>query len=124
MSSGKGSRNGSALVAIKGQVTGPITFGMGLKDHQGRAVYYDLNARDAAVKLLALKAAYQVRTFKAFGCPVIVFLDEPALAGYGSSEMISIPPLKSRPASRKSMMSSTPKGGWPAFMSVPTRIGG
>ena len=77
-------------VAIKGQVTGPITFGMGLKDHQGRAVYYDPNARDAAVKLLALKAAYQVRAFKNVGCPVIVFLDEPALAGYGSSEMISI----------------------------------
>jgi len=78
------------LVAIKGQVTGPITFGLGLKDHQGRAVYYDPNARDAAVKLLALKAAYQVRTLKAFGCPVMVFLDEPALAGYGSSELISI----------------------------------
>lgn len=79
-----------APVAIKGQVTGPITFGMGLKDDQGRAVYYDPNVRDVAVKLLALKAAYQVRVFKKLGCPVIVFLDEPALAGYGSSEMISI----------------------------------
>lgn len=79
-----------APVAIKGQVTGPITFGLGLKDQRGRAVYYDPNARDAAVKLLALKAAYQVRTLKVFGYPVIVFLDEPALAGYGSSEMISI----------------------------------
>ena len=79
-----------APVALKGQVTGPITFGTGLKDHQGRSIYYDPNARDASVKLLALKAAFQVRTLKAFGCPVIVFLDEPALAGYGSSEMISI----------------------------------
>ena len=77
-------------VAIKGQVTGPITFGLGLKDHQGRAVYYDPNARDAAVKLLALKAAYQVRSFRDVGCPVIVFQDEPALAGFGSSEMISM----------------------------------
>ena len=76
--------------AIKGQVTGPITFGLGLKDQQGRAIYYDPNARDAAVKLLALKAAYQVRTFQTVDCPVIVFLDEPALAGFGSSEMISI----------------------------------
>ena len=76
--------------AIKGQVTGPITFGLGLKDQQGRAVYYDPNARDAAEKLLALKAAYQVRTFQGVDCPVIVFLDEPALAGFGSSEMISI----------------------------------
>jgi len=76
--------------AIKGQVTGPITFGMGLKDDQGRAIYYNPNTRDAAVKLLALKAAYQIRIFKDAGCPVILFLDEPALAGYGSSEMISI----------------------------------
>lgn len=75
---------------VKGQVTGPITFGLGLKDQQGRAIYYDPNARDAAVKLLALKAAYQVRMLKDIGCPVIVFLDEPALAGFGSSEMISI----------------------------------
>jgi len=78
------------LVAIKGQVTGPITFGLGLKDHRGRSIFYDPNARDAAVKLLAMKAAYQVHTLKNCDCPVIVFLDEPALAGYGSSEMISI----------------------------------
>jgi hypothetical protein len=80
----------TAPVAVKGQVTGPITFGTGLKDHLGRAVYYDPNARDAAVKLLAQKAVYQIRTFAALNCPIIVFLDEPALAGYGSSEMISI----------------------------------
>ena len=77
-------------LAVKGQVTGPITFGLGLKDHQRRAVFYDLNARDAAIKLLALKAVFQVRAFRDLDCPVIVFLDEPALAGYGSSEMISI----------------------------------
>ena len=79
-----------APMAVKGQVTGPITFGTGLKDHQKRAVYYDPNARDAAVKLLSMKAVYQIRTFRKPECPVIVFLDEPALAGYGSSEMISI----------------------------------
>ena len=77
-------------VAVKGQVTGPVTFGLGLKDRQKRPVFYDLHARDAAVKLLALKAAWQVERLKAIGVPVIVFVDEPALAGYGSSEMISI----------------------------------
>jgi hypothetical protein len=77
-------------VALKGQITGPITFGLGLKDQRGRSIYYDPNLRDAAVKLLALKAVYQVRTFKEIGCPVIVFQDEPALAGFGSSELISI----------------------------------
>ncbi len=78
------------LRAVKGQVTGPVTFGLGLKDQQDRPVFYDLNARDAAVKLLALKAAWQVARLKTLGVPVIVFVDEPALAGYGSSELISI----------------------------------
>jgi hypothetical protein len=76
--------------AVKGQVTGPVTFGLGLKDRQGRPVFYDPHARDAAVKLLALKAAWQVARLKFIGVPVIVFVDEPALAGYGSSELISI----------------------------------
>ena len=77
-------------LAVKGQVTGPVTFGLGLKDRQGRPVFYDFHARDAAVKLLALKAAWQVAHLKSIGVPVIVFVDEPALAGYGSSELISI----------------------------------
>ncbi len=80
----------ATLRAVKGQVTGPVTFGLGLKDQQGRPVFYDLHARDAAVKLLALKAAWQVVRLKTLGVPVIVFVDEPALAGYGSSELISI----------------------------------
>jgi methionine synthase II (cobalamin-independent) len=80
----------SPPLAVKGQVTGPVTFGLGLKDRQDRPVFYDLHARDAAVKLLALKAAWQVARLKTLGVPVIVFVDEPALAGYGSSELISI----------------------------------
>ncbi len=77
-------------IAIKGQVTGPVTFCTGLKDQNGRAVFYDTQVRDAAVKLLALKARWQVRRLSKFKCPVIIFFDEPALAGYGSSEFISI----------------------------------
>ena len=42
------------------------------------------------MKLLALKAGWQVRTLSRSGCPVIVFIDEPALAGFGSSAFISI----------------------------------
>lgn len=76
--------------AVKGQVTGPITFCMGVKDRAGRAIFYDPQARDAAVKLLALKARWQIRKLAPIGRPVIVFLDEPALAGFGSSEMISV----------------------------------
>jgi hypothetical protein len=79
-----------APLAIKGQITGPITFGMALKQQDGRAVFYNEVLRDAAVKLLAMKAAWQVRALSTLGRPVILFIDEPSLAGYGSSELISV----------------------------------
>ena len=78
------------LKAVKGQVTGPITFCTGLHDQDKRAIFYHEGIRDAAVKLLALKAGWQTRTLARLGVPVIIFIDEPALAGYGSSEFISI----------------------------------
>jgi methionine synthase II (cobalamin-independent) len=79
-----------SLTAIKGQITGPITFATGVKDQDKKAIFYNEQLRDAAVKLLALKAAWQVEQLSQFNVPVIVFLDEPALAGFGSSEFISI----------------------------------
>jgi len=76
--------------ALKGQVSGPITFATGVKDQGDQAIFYNDQLRDAAVKLLALKARWQVRALAKFKKPVIIFLDEPALAGFGSSEFISI----------------------------------
>lgn len=77
-------------VAVKGQVTGPVTFCTGVKDQDGRAIFYNETLRDAAVKHLALNARWQIQTLSGPGCPVIIFIDEPALAGFGSSELISI----------------------------------
>ena len=76
--------------AVKGQVTGPITFCMGAKDQDDRAIFYNETLRDAAVKHLGLNARWQIRTLSGPGVPVIIFIDEPALAGFGSSEMISV----------------------------------
>jgi hypothetical protein len=78
------------LKAVKGQITGPITFCTGLHDQDRRAIFYHDGLREAAVKLLALKAAWQAKVLGRWGVPVIIFIDEPALAGYGSSELISI----------------------------------
>jgi methionine synthase II (cobalamin-independent) len=77
-------------MAVKGQITGPFTFSTGMKDQNGRALFYDDQTRDMAVKLIAMKAAWQVKRLYAIGVPVILFIDEPSLAGFGSSEFISI----------------------------------
>jgi len=82
--------SGTDLSAVKGQVSGPITFATGVKDQNDQAIFYHDQLRDAAVKLLAMKARWQVRVLSKFNRPVIIFLDEPGLAGFGSSEFISI----------------------------------
>ena len=80
----------AAPAALKGQITGPFTFCTGISDQNKKAIIYDEQAKDAAVKLLALKSRWQVQQLNRFGCPVIIFFDEPALSGFGSSEFISI----------------------------------
>ncbi len=77
-------------VAVKGQVTGPFTFCTGILNQNKKAIIYDEQIKDAALKMLALKSRWQVRQLSQFGCPVIIFFDEPALSGFGSSEFISI----------------------------------
>lgn len=80
----------NTLIAVKGQITGPITFCTGVNDQNGRAIFYNEQIRDAAVKLLAMKSKWQVRQLSQLGCPVMIFFDEPAIAGFGSSAFISI----------------------------------
>lgn len=79
------------IKAVKGQVTGPFTMLTGIKDEQGRAGYYDETIRDMVIKGVALKAAWQVRFLGGNGGrTVLLFVDEPALAGLGSSAFISV----------------------------------
>lgn len=79
-----------APLAVKGQVTGPFTFCTGVHDEKRQAIFYNPQLRDAAVKMLAQKAVWQVRRLGEAGRPVIIFFDEPALAGFGTSEFISV----------------------------------
>lgn len=81
-----------SVTALKGQVTGPVTFCTTLVDQAGRALFYNEQLRDAAVKLLALKAQWQARRMAAIKESPIVFFDEPGLSGFGSSAFITITP--------------------------------
>jgi len=76
---------------LKGQVTGPITFGTGITDASKTTLYADPELLDAAVKLLSRKAQWQVRRLKELGAEtVIIFVDEPVLSAYGSSAMLGV----------------------------------
>jgi methionine synthase II (cobalamin-independent) len=77
-------------LALKGQITGPITQATGLADQSGRAIFYDDRLLDMVGKTLAMKARWQVEKLSKLGVPAIVFIDEPGLAGFGSSAFISI----------------------------------
>lgn len=78
------------LRGLKGQITGPVTFCTGVVDQGGRAIFYNDQLRDAAVKMLTLKAQYQARKMGEITSPAIVFFDEPGLSGFGSSAFITI----------------------------------
>ncbi|MCX7823296.1 MAG: hypothetical protein N2260_07640 [Syntrophobacterales bacterium] len=76
--------------AIKGQVVGPFTLLSSLKAPNGRLLLYDDRMFDLVPKHLAMKALWQAKWFKTFAERVIIFFDEPALSGFGSSAFIGV----------------------------------
>ena len=77
---------GRTWPVVKGQVTGPVTFTTSIKGEDKRPLYGDSELRDAAVKLLAAKARWQVERLEPFAeNGVLIFLDEPVMAAYGTS---------------------------------------
>ncbi|MHB0859626.1 MAG: uroporphyrinogen decarboxylase/cobalamine-independent methonine synthase family protein [Anaerolineae bacterium] len=74
-----------ARFAVKGQITGPISWGLTIVDQNQRPVLYDEVLEDAVGKHLCLKAAWQEQKLRRFGPQTIMFLDEPYLASFGSA---------------------------------------
>jgi len=73
------------LPLAKGQVTGPFTLLLGLNDQLGTPVYHDTDVREAALMLLEVQLADQVHRLRGIADEVVVFLDEPVLAAFGTS---------------------------------------
>ncbi len=72
-------------LAVKGQVTGPISFGLSVRDASGKAILYDEMLADAAARLLHLKAKWQEARLRQISPRTIIFVDEPGMAAYGSA---------------------------------------
>ena len=84
-------KNQPAVFSVKGQVTGPITLGIGVNDQDGRSIFYDDTLRDVLAKHVAMNAKWQVLQLSEYTSnPPIVFFDEPGVVSFGSSAYISI----------------------------------
>jgi len=79
-----------ATLMLKGQVTGPFTLGTNLLDQDGRCSYYNEQLRDVIVKTVNMKAIWQIARLSPFGLPVMIFLDEPSLLGFGKQIFLTI----------------------------------
>lgn len=80
-------KSSSSLRIIKGQIVGPITLGMNLLDIDKQPIIYHPELKECMVKLLSMKAAWQIRKLKSKNSKVktIIFIDEPYLSCSGSS---------------------------------------
>lgn len=75
---------------LKGQLTGPFTLGISLKNEKEETLIFKDDLRDLLLKHLTLKALAQGYYLKDLAEKVIIFLDEPGLSGFGSSAYISL----------------------------------
>ncbi len=82
---GKVKLDSNGLISLKGQVTGPISWGLTVTDTALRPVLYDDTLADALVRHLRLKMRWQIEMLSRHSPLVIAFLDEPYLASYGSA---------------------------------------
>ncbi|OGO30547.1 MAG: methionine synthase [Chloroflexi bacterium RBG_16_56_11] len=70
--------------AVKGQVIGPLSWGLTVTDENRRAILYHEILGDAVPKFLKLKAAWMERELARVSKNTIIFVDEPIMASYGS----------------------------------------
>lgn len=70
---------------LKGQVTGPISWGLCVTDPEGRGIIYDEMLAETAARFLKLKASWQENEMRRRARNTIVFVDEPYLTSLGSA---------------------------------------
>jgi methionine synthase II (cobalamin-independent) len=69
---------------VKGQVTGPITWGLRVTNQDGLGILYDDTLSETAAKFLRLKASWEENILRKMAPNTIIFVDEPYLVSLGS----------------------------------------
>jgi len=70
---------------MKGQITGPVSFGLCITDINGRGIVYDETLAEAAARLLRLKAKWQENFLRRITRTTIIFVDEPYFTSLGTA---------------------------------------
>ncbi|MGB9628770.1 MAG: hypothetical protein ACPL6D_08920 [Thermodesulfobacteriota bacterium] len=80
---------GRKPLLLKGQITGPITLGLGLCDEKKIPILYDPNLKEMMLKVLGHRARWQEKEFQRIipEAKTLIFFDEPLLSSYGSISM-------------------------------------
>ena len=76
----------------KGQIVGPFTLATSLTDKDNKCAYYDETLKEIIVKMLSLKALWQIKEIKkaSENTTPIIFIDEPSISQLGTSAFITI----------------------------------
>lgn len=87
------SKEGRDYPLLKGQVTGPFSFGLTVTGEDGRPIIYDETYADLLVRLLGAKARWMRDLLASTGraSRVLIFFDEPYLSMVGSA-LVSVQP--------------------------------
>lgn len=73
--------------AVKGHITGPVTWGLTVPDEAGKGILYDETLGDVVPKFLRLKAAWIEQELRKMKPNTIMFVDEPYMSAFGSVGM-------------------------------------
>lgn len=101
--------------SIKGHITGPLTYTLGLKDRQGRLVYFDEELRQISLMLLQAKARWQINQLRPYAEKVIIFIDEPILSAIGGSSYLGVSMEETQRLLTETASAITEAGGIPGI---------
>jgi methionine synthase II (cobalamin-independent) len=70
---------------VKGQVTGPVSWGLMVADQNRKPVLYDDILAEAVAKHLRLKASWMEQELRKLSPQTIIMVDEPYMSSFGSA---------------------------------------
>ena len=86
----RGEEDFRGALAVKGQLSGPVTVGFQVTDARRKPAFYSDELREVLVHTLAKQARWQAERLARTGRPVLIFLDDPSIYHDGSSTSVGL----------------------------------